>query len=47
MSLFEETNWFDFIKNNPDKEWCYGYLSMNKMKKDSFFNNQQLSYVLK
>ena len=95
MSLFEETNWFDYIKNNPDKPWKYTYLSANpnitwdivvanpdkpwnwnqlswnpnitwnivvanpdkpwnyhelsynKMSKHNFFNNQQLSYVLK
>ena len=71
MSSYEETNWFDYIKNNPDKPWDWGNLSrnpnvtwdivvanpdkpwnyrelsFNEMKKHPFFQNQQLSYVLK
>ena len=66
-----ESNWFDYIKENPDKNWNYSYLSANpnitweiiqanpdkdwnysalssnKMSKDPFFQNKQLSYVLK
>ena len=24
-----ETNWFDYIKENPDKRWDYKLLSLN------------------
>ena len=29
MSSYEESNWFDYIKNNPDKQWNYHQLSRN------------------
>ena len=38
---------WDIVKANPDKPWNYNWLSDNKMKKDPFFNDKQLSYVLK
>jgi hypothetical protein len=95
MSSYEETDWFNYIENNPDKPWNWEYLSENPnitwdivvdnpekkwdydslsvnpnitwdiieanldkpwiyellsenlMYKYPFFNNQQLSYLLK
>jgi hypothetical protein len=35
------------VEANPDKPWNYHNLSCNKMSKDPYFNNKQLSYVLK
>ena len=66
-----ESNWFDYIKENPDKDWNYNalslnpnitweivqsnpdkkwnyhFLSLNNMTKDPFFQNKQLTYILK
>ena len=38
---------WDIVNANPDIEWDYLALSCNKMTKDPFFQNKQLSYILK
>ena len=46
LSLNPNITW-EIVKTNPDKDWSYYLLSSNKMSKDPFFQNKQLSYVLK
>jgi len=29
VNLLMEEDWFDYILENPDKPWNYGFLSMN------------------
>jgi hypothetical protein len=38
---------WDIIEANPDKPWDYFELSFNKMGKEPFFQNKQLTYILK
>jgi uncharacterized protein with HEPN domain len=38
---------WDIVEANPDCPWNYTKLSKNRMKKHPFFQNKQLSYVLK
>ena len=47
-SLSENPNiTWEIVKANPDKNWNYGSLCSNKMSKHSFFENKQLTYILK
>ena len=46
LSKNQNITW-EIVQENPDKPWKYSLLSLNKMSKDPFFENKQLSYVLK
>jgi len=46
ISMNPNITW-EIVDANPHISWNYDILSNNKMTKDPFFQNKQLSYVLK